>query len=100
MSKKAKDPRMVYQAWDEDRITGNAWTKVMLKGDDRWHATGTAWDVQIKLDHTQGTERGMTDIFFTLRNEVVGGYNSNPKYLTSYGVYDVRVYLNGTDYEL
>lgn len=45
MARKAEDPRMVYQAWDEARITGEAWTRVMLDGDDRWSATGPAWDV-------------------------------------------------------
>ncbi len=45
MSKKAKDPRVVYQSWDKDRISGKAWTKTMLAGDNRWHSKGPAWDV-------------------------------------------------------
>ncbi len=45
MSKKVIDPRMVYQAWDGERITGKTWTRVMLDGDERWFANGPAWDV-------------------------------------------------------
>ncbi len=45
MAKKATDPRFVFQAWDGDRLTGDAWTAAMLAGDDRFHSTGPAWDV-------------------------------------------------------
>ena len=46
MAKKEQDPRMVYQAWDEARITGDTYTAVLSANDDRWTAgDGTAWDV-------------------------------------------------------
>ena len=38
MSRKAKDPRMVYQAWDNERITGKTWQASM-------NLQGIAWDV-------------------------------------------------------
>ena len=48
MSKKGTDPRIVYQSWDETRITGQKWTEVMQSDKkDEWNnkATGPAWDV-------------------------------------------------------
>ncbi len=38
MSRRATDPRMVYQAWDNERITGRAWQASM-------DLQGIAWDV-------------------------------------------------------
>ncbi len=38
MSRKAKDPRMVYQAWDNERVTGKTWQASM-------DLPGIAWDV-------------------------------------------------------
>ncbi len=38
MSRKAKDPRMVYQAWDNERVTGKTWQASM-------DLPGVAWDV-------------------------------------------------------
>ena len=46
MAKKAKDPRMVYQAWDSDQLTGNTFTAVLSAEDDGWQAGDSpAWDV-------------------------------------------------------
>ncbi len=45
VSKEVNDPRMVFQAWDENRVNGKLWTSVMHKADDRWLADGPAWDV-------------------------------------------------------
>ncbi len=50
MSRRAKDPRMVYQAWDEGRITGQKWTSIMHESDARWQASGPAWDVYFLYD--------------------------------------------------
>lgn len=38
MSRKARDPRMVYQAWDNERVTGKTWQASM-------ELQGIAWDV-------------------------------------------------------
>ncbi len=38
MSRKATDPRMVYQAWDNERVTGKTWQASM-------DLQGIAWDV-------------------------------------------------------
>jgi len=43
MSRKADDPRVVYQAWDEARITGEAWQKTL-------DLRGIAWDVYFLYD--------------------------------------------------
>jgi len=46
MAKKAQDPRLVYQSWDSERVTGFAFTEVMSKNDSKWRAGGSpAWDV-------------------------------------------------------
>jgi len=46
MAKKADDPRMVYQAWDPERVTGDTYTALLSAHDDRWTAAdSTAWDV-------------------------------------------------------
>ena len=38
MSRKAEDPRLVFQAWDQERVTGKIWQDAM-------HLGGIAWDV-------------------------------------------------------
>lgn len=38
MSRKADDPRVVHQSWDESRAAGEAWQEVM-------DMEGVAWDV-------------------------------------------------------
>ncbi|MCH6574133.1 MAG: hypothetical protein IH795_02850 [Bacteroidetes bacterium] len=45
VSKEVNDPRMVFQAWDENLVNGKLWTSVMKKADNRWLANGPAWDV-------------------------------------------------------
>ncbi len=45
MSRKADDPRMIYQAWDADRITGKKWQEVL-------QLDGVAWDVYFLYDDT------------------------------------------------
>ena len=40
MARKVDDPRMVYQAWDEEKVTGKAWAEVMSIGQ-------VAWDVYL-----------------------------------------------------
>ena len=45
VSKEVNDPRMVFQAWDENRVNGKLWTSFMKKTDNRWIADGPAWDV-------------------------------------------------------
>ena len=46
MAKKETDPRMVYQVWDQERVTGDSYTEVLLAQDERWRAgDSTAWDV-------------------------------------------------------
>lgn len=51
MAKKEEDPRLVYQAWDPARVTGDTYTEVMSSGDTRWEAgDSTAWDVYLLYD--------------------------------------------------
>lgn len=46
MAERTDDPRVVYQAWDEERLTGFAYAKTMQSADERWRAgDGPAWDV-------------------------------------------------------
>ena len=45
LSKEVTDPRMVFQAWDENLVNGKLWTSFMNKADNRWIAKGPAWDV-------------------------------------------------------
>ncbi len=46
MAKKARDPRMVYQAWDNDQTTGNTFTALLSAEDTGWQAGDSpAWDV-------------------------------------------------------
>ena len=45
VSKEVNDPRMVFQAWDENLVNAKLWTSFMKKADNRWFANGPARDV-------------------------------------------------------
>ena len=48
MAKKAEDPRMVYQSWDGEQVTGNTFTAVLSAENDGWQAGDSpAWDVYL-----------------------------------------------------
>lgn len=51
MSRRAKDARMAYQAWDAARITGELWSAMMADEAEGWKAGGSpAWDVYFLYD--------------------------------------------------